>query len=136
MATGSDLSDADYRALADFRHAMRRFQAFSEAKALEVGLTPQQHQTLLAIRAAPPGDATIGYVADRLILKPHSATGLVDRLEAIGLVTREVTQEDRRRALIRLTVRAFDVLGVLSVAHREEIQRMRPMLSEIFDQLG
>lgn len=136
MATGSDLSDADYRALADFRHAMRRFQAFSEAKALEVGLTPQQHQALLAIRAAPPGDATIGYVADRLILKPHSATGLVDRLEAIGLVTREVTQEDRRRALIRLTVCAFDVLGALSVAHREEIQRMRPMLSEIFDQLG
>ncbi len=65
--------------------AIRRFMAFSETQAGGVGLTPQQHQALLAIRAAPGGMATIGFVAERLVLKPHSATGLVDRLEALGL---------------------------------------------------
>ena len=56
----SDLTDTDYAALAEFRFALRRFQVFSEAKAAEAGLTPQQHQTLLAIRAADPADATVG----------------------------------------------------------------------------
>ena len=74
----SSLTDADYLALAEFRFSLRQFQAFSEQKAEECGLTPQQHQALLVIRAAPAGTATIGYVAERLILKPHSATGLVE----------------------------------------------------------
>jgi Mn-dependent DtxR family transcriptional regulator len=38
------------------------------------------------IRAAPAGMATIGHVAERLILKPHSATGLVNRLVALDFV--------------------------------------------------
>lgn len=129
------LGDADYAALADFRHAIRRFQAFSEARAIEVGLTPQQHQALLAIRAAPSHQATVGYVADRLILKPHSATGLVDRLEAQGLVTREISQEDRRRALLRLTPAAFQILAELSATHRDELQRLKPLLSDILQQI-
>ena len=60
----------------DFRFSLRQFAAFSEAKAAECGLTPQQHQALLAIRTAPAGTATIGYVAARPILKPHAVTGL------------------------------------------------------------
>src|SRR3546814_13476577 len=38
----SDLIDIDYAALAEFRFALRRFQMFSETKAGEAGLTPQQ----------------------------------------------------------------------------------------------
>ena len=130
------LGDADYAALAAFRHAIRRFQAFSEARAIEIGLTPQQHQALLAIRGAAPGEATVGHVAERLILKPHSVTGLVNRLEALGLIARETADDDRRRALLRLTPKAYDLLGELSAIHREEIQRLRPLFSEIFDQLA
>lgn len=129
------LTDSDYAALASFRHAIRRFQAFSEACAAEVGLTPQQHQALLAIRAAGPDEATVGYVAERLILKPHSATGLVSRLEALGLVTRRTAASDRRRALLCLSDRAYALLVKLSGAHRDEIQRLRPLLAAIFDQL-
>ncbi|WP_421850220.1 MarR family winged helix-turn-helix transcriptional regulator [Novosphingobium sp.] len=130
------LDDADYVALASFRHALRSFLAFSEARAQEVGLTPQQHQALLAIRAADPGRATVGYVAERLILKPHSATGLIDRLEALGLVTRETGAGDRRRALLRLTGKAYRLLEDLSAVHRDEIQRLRPVLVEILGSLA
>jgi hypothetical protein len=51
-----DLADEDYTALADFRHALRQFLAFSEQAATTCGLTPQQHQALLAIagRATVP----------------------------------------------------------------------------------
>ncbi len=127
------LADEDYRALADFRHEIRRFQAFSEAHASNNGLSPQQHQALLAIRAADPDQATVGYIAERLILKAHSATGLVDRLDALGLIVREVSPDDRRRTLLRLTAKAYDILASLSTVHREEIRRLRPLLLEIFD---
>jgi DNA-binding MarR family transcriptional regulator len=136
VANARSLSDKDYAALADFRYAMRRFMAFSEAKAGEVGLTPQQHQALLAIKAAPAGMATIGFVAERLVLKPHSATGLIDRLEALELVTRSISPEDRRRALLALTARAEAVLSELTVAHRDEIQRLGPVLQQVLDRFG
>ena len=126
----ANLTDIDYAALAEFRFALRRFQIFSEAKAAEAGLTPQQHQALLAIRAADPDDATVGYVAQRLIVKPHSASELIDRLEAQGLVRREPTRSDRRRALIRLMPQAIGILSDLSAAHREEIRRLQPLLVE------
>lgn len=132
----SPLTDSDYAALADFRAALRGFLAFSEAKAGEVGLSPQQHQALLAIRGAEVGEATIGYVADRLILKPHSASELVHRLEALGLIVRRVGEQDRRRTLIALTDRAEALLATLSETHREEIRRLRPLLSDLLDRFG
>ncbi|MBJ7499439.1 MAG: MarR family transcriptional regulator [Sphingopyxis sp.] len=126
----SNSTDIDYAALAEFRFALRRFQVFSENKAAEAGVTAQQHQALLAIRAAAPDHASVGYVAQRLIVKPHSASELVDRLEAQGLVRREPMQSDRRRALLRLTPQALEILSGLSAAHREEIRRLQPLLVE------
>ncbi|MGE3745051.1 MAG: MarR family winged helix-turn-helix transcriptional regulator [Sphingomonadaceae bacterium] len=136
MKSRQGLDDVDYVAMADFRHALRRFQAFSEARAAEVGLTPQQHQALLAIRGAEPAEVTVGYIAERLILKPHSATGLIDRLEALGLITRIIASDDRRRAVLQLTPKAADVLARLSAAHREEIHRLKPLLIDLLAQLG
>jgi DNA-binding MarR family transcriptional regulator len=135
MIDNAALKDRDYVALADFRHALRRFQAFSAAKAAEAGLTPQQHQALLAIRAASPGEVTIGYVAERLILKPHSATGLVDRLEALGLVNRQATSDDRRRSVLHLTKKAEILLVSLSAVHRDEIGRLKCLLAELLDRI-
>jgi DNA-binding MarR family transcriptional regulator len=108
---------------------------FSEARAAEVGLTPQQHQALLAIRAAEPGTATIGNIAEWLMLKPHSASGLVDRLTALGLLERRASPSDRRQAQVVLTDRANTILAQLSVTHREEIRRLGPMLTGLIDRL-
>ena len=134
MAANS--TDIDYAALAEFRYALRRFQVFSETKAAEAGLKPQQHQALLAIRGAPPDEATVGYVARRLIVKPHSASELIDRLETLGLVRRELTQSDRRRTLLRLTPQALDILSILSAAHREELRQLQPLLVKHLSKLG
>src|SRR3546814_15678542 len=92
------LADADYAALADFRHALRQFQAFSEARATAQGLTPQQHQALLTIRAAAPDVPSVGHVHERLMLKPHSAPGLIDRLARLGLLERPHPPTARRPA--------------------------------------
>jgi len=134
--TRRSLTAADYGVLADFRYALRRFQAFSEAQAAALGLTPQQHQALLAIKAAPAEAATVGYLADRLVLKPHSASGLVDRLASLGLIERRTGSLDRRRALLRLTDKAEVVLSDLSLIHGEEIRRLRPLLIDLLGKLG
>ncbi len=127
--------EVDYAALADFRHALRQFLVFSERHAAEHGLTAQQHQALLAIRGAPSEAVTIGYVADRLAIKPHSASGLVERLEALGLVARSASKNDRRQALIELTPRSRALLDQLSATHREELRRLRPMLTALLARL-
>jgi DNA-binding MarR family transcriptional regulator len=135
MPSEKSLTDDDYSALADFRHALRQFLAFSEGHAAEYGLTPQQHQTLLAIRGASGAPVTIGYVAERLILRPHSATGLIDRLETLELVTRQPSSNDRRQALLHLTPKAEALLKRLSATHREEIIRVGPLLKDLLDRL-
>ncbi|WP_202814882.1 MarR family winged helix-turn-helix transcriptional regulator [Aureimonas sp. N4] len=82
------IDDEDYCALALFRRQLRSFLSFSEGAAAEAGLTAQQHQALLAIRAAAERSLPVGELADQLHLRPHSATGLVDRLARLGLVER------------------------------------------------
>jgi DNA-binding MarR family transcriptional regulator len=129
----SKLTDADYAALAGFRYALREFKAFSEGRVAEFGLTPQQHQALLAIRGADQRGVSIGYIAERLILKPHSASGLVARLEALGLIKRRPSPADRRLTLLELTPEATRLLEQLSVIHRDEILRLRPLLSTLLE---
>ena len=132
----SELADRDYLLLAEFRYALRRFLAFSEQEAAACGLTPQQHQALLAIRGSDEREVTVGYLAQRLMLKPHSATGLVDRLEALGLLERSSSNIDRRQAVLRLTDRAGDLLMTLSAAHRDELTRIRPVLAALLTELA
>ena len=130
------LDDGDYAALAEFRAVLRKFLAFSEQRANEVGLSAQQHQALLAIRGAEDARATVGYIADRLILKPHSASELVHRLEKLSLIERKAATNDRRKSFIVLTEHANALLAQLSLTHREEIERMKPLLSDLLDRFG
>jgi len=130
----AELTEADYAALAEFRFSLRQFQAFSEERAAECGLTPQQHQALLVIRAAK-AEPTVGHVAERLILKPHSATGLIDRLVALGLVERRASSPDRRKTVLVLTGAAHSLLQQLGVTHREEVRRLRPLLVSLLQRL-
>lgn len=130
-ATGA----VDYAALSDFRHALRCFLLFSEQRAAEHGLTAQQHQALLAIRGASEAQVTIGFLAERLAIKPHSASGLVERLRALDLVTRVTAAQDRRQVLIALTPRARELLARLSATHQEELRRLRPMFTALLTRL-
>ena len=110
---------------------MRRFTHFSEDAAKASGLTPQQHQALLAIRAAQDSAISIGDLAEALFIQPHSASELADRLGAVGLVERRPDEKDRRVMKLHLTQAAEEALLSLSVAHRDELRRLRPLLSDL-----
>ena len=134
--TKSTVSQEEYETLAAFRYQLRLFTHFSEAAAHRVGLTPQQHQALLAIKGFPERDyVTIGELAERLQIKHHSAVGLVDRLVAQELVIREAATEDRRQVYISLTARGMELLSELTVAHKEELRRMSVILQKLLEQI-
>jgi DNA-binding MarR family transcriptional regulator len=131
------LGPAEYQALAGFRHALRRFLAFSESAARAVGLSPRQHQALLAVKGAPPGGRlTIGDLAATLGVRHHSAVGLVDRLAALGLLARRTDARDRRRIHLALTGRGARRLAGLAAVHRLELRRLRPELEALLRSLG
>jgi DNA-binding MarR family transcriptional regulator len=137
VAVARRLDRRDYQTLAEFRHLLQRFLAFSETAAREAGLAPRQHQALLAIKGFPrDGGVTIHDLAERLCIRHHSAVELVDRLAEAGLVQRRHDPDDRRRVLLDLTRAAEQRLASLSAIHVDELQRLRPALLEILGAVG
>lgn len=123
------LTQHDFCVLADFRYHIRRFLRFSELAAQAEGLESQQHQFLLAIEGTSGPEApTMGYIASRLLIHPHSAVGLADRLEERGLLERIRGGGDRRQVRLRLTAAGTETLTRLSALHRRELDDSGPEL--------
>jgi DNA-binding MarR family transcriptional regulator len=131
------LSKAHYRLLATFRYHLRRFLHFSEHAAKNAGLTPRQHQALLAIKGFPDRESiTIGDLAEQLHIAHHSAVGLVDRSVKQRLIARQPSPHDRRQVYVKLTSRGSKILEQLSGVHRAEIQRLGPRLESLLESLN
>lgn len=126
------MREADYTALAQFRYQLRTFLAFSETTAQSAGLTPQQHQALLAIKGlADPNGASVGDIARFLLIRHHTAVELVDRMAKLQLIGREADPEDARRVLVKLTATGEQKLRSLSRIHLDELSAAAPALARI-----
>ena len=127
------LTDVEYQQLLEFRDRLRSFLRWSEARARSVGLSPAQHQLLLAIRGHRDGPPTISDVADHLLIRHHSAVGAVDRAVAAGLVERRDDPGDRRIVRLSLTERGAELLATLTLTHQhvEELARLRDQLEPL-----
>ena len=122
----------EYQQLAAFRQALREFMRFSEVAAEKSGLTAQNYQALLILRACPQdGRVTINDLAQQLLIRHNSAVGLVDRLAGQGLVAREPSAEDGRKVYLRLTAKGDRLLERLAEVHREELRRIAPELEKL-----
>jgi DNA-binding MarR family transcriptional regulator len=131
------LNRTDYEALAAFRHALRRFLAFSESNARNAGMTPQQHQALLSIKAGYEGRQSInvGELAAHLLIEKHSAAELVDRLESAGLVKRGKSKQDRRVVMLTVTAKGERLLAALSKNNLDELRMAAPIVSKLVRRL-
>jgi DNA-binding MarR family transcriptional regulator len=131
------LDQSRYETLAALRHALRRFLGFSETAARAAGITPQQHQALLAIKGRPgPGRAGVGDVARSLLVRPHSAVELTERLERMGLIVRPRATTDRRRVELHLTPRGERALARLTESHLRELRTLGPAIGGLLSELG
>lgn len=131
------VSDTDYRKLAAFRAALRRFLRKSEEIVQAAGFTPQQHQTLLAIKGfGGEAQPTIKDVATLLQIRHNSAVGLISRLEARGYLRRTASQGDRRCVFLELTRKGEGMLRRLTQAHRAELQHIGPEIRRLLTGLA
>ena len=112
----------EYEELLGFRTTLRRFLRWSEEQARAAGLTPAQHQLLLAIKGHPGKEApTVGELADYLVTKHHSVVELINRAVAAGLVERRRDEVDGRVVHLVLTPLGEERIEALSRLALEEL---------------
>jgi DNA-binding MarR family transcriptional regulator len=130
------LDQADFERLLELRTGLRRFLRWSEERAQAAGITPARHQLLLAIRGHPdPDGPTVGEIADYLVLRHHSAVGLIDRAEADGLVERRSDPVNRSVVRVVLTQASRDKLEQLSQIHLQELAHLDPTMQALWEAL-
>jgi len=95
----------------------------------EHGLTESQYNVLRILRGEGQ-PLPILEVANRLITAVPGITGVIDRLEGMGLVQRSRSAEDRRVVYVAITDRGIDVLNTLdepvSKLHKSLIGHLAP----------
>jgi DNA-binding MarR family transcriptional regulator len=127
------LSQSDFQHLLQLRTGLRHFLRSSERQAEKAGMTPTQHQLLLAIRGHPdPAGPTVLDIADYLVLRHHSAVGLIDRAAAAGLVRRRRDRRSRSSVRLTLTSAGIEKLDALVEAHREELAQLAPTMRALW----
>jgi DNA-binding MarR family transcriptional regulator len=106
-----------------------RFQIRFTRLFREYGVTPSQYNVLRVLRGEGRPLPCLE-VAERLVAAVPAITGLIDRLEALGLVTRERSTEDRRVVYVAITPGGLDLLGKLDQPvlglHRTLIGHLSP----------
>ena len=129
MSIDQEITLSQYQSLAEFRYQLRRFLHFSEQVARSVGLEPQQHQLLLALKGLPNGRAaTVSELAERLQIQHHSTVELINRMVDRNLLERSRDESDQRKVIIHLTPYGEEVLRKLSLLHRTELRSSGPEL--------
>jgi DNA-binding MarR family transcriptional regulator len=127
-----ELTRGDFENLLAFRNGLRRFLHWSQTQAREAGLTPAQHQLLVAIKGHPGGESpTISDLAGYLLLRHHSVVELVDRAAAAGLVERQADPRDGRVTRISLTADGEQRLRRLATTHLNELRNLAPVLDHL-----
>ena len=128
-----ELNPRQYRALAKFRYALRAFLSFSESASRSSGVTTQQYQALLVIKASATEAVSIRELADEMLLKHNNTVQLVDRLVEAGLVRREQSRIDRRAVELTLTAKGEKQIAHLAAVHFRALIARLDELTDIFE---
>ena|ERR1051326_8862704 len=76
-------------------------------------ITGQQYNVLRILRGAEPDGLPTLIIAERVIQNTPGITRMIDRLEAKGLVAREIRPHDRRCVYCRITKKGLRLLELL-----------------------
>jgi len=122
-------TEAAFRELIRTRGLLERVQQTYFA---QFGLTGSQWAILRHLhRAEEEGQVGLRLtdLSDRLLLRPPSVTGVVDRLERAGLVVREGSPTDLRAKQVMLTERGREIIDRVLAVHGEQIESVLGGLS-------
>ena len=119
--TTTDVKLAAWRSLITTHVALAN--ALGEHLEAATGLKPEWYEVLLHLYESDGGRLRMHELAERRLLSRSSATRLIDRMSAAGLVERGVCEDDRRGTWVALTdvgVAEFKVAGRI---HLQDIER-------------
>ncbi len=111
-------------------HAIRRLQQIAvgifHQEAQELGMTPVQYAVLQTVHNHPGTDQRT--LAGLIALDTSNTASVVDRLEARGLITRQVSPQDRRVRLLELTQEGEKLLqDVIPCMERAQQRILEPL---------
>lgn len=84
---------------------------------------PQWYDALAALDRAPQDSLVPSDIERSLLLTQCTTSRLIDRLEAEGLVSREINPDDRRRQTIHLTDSGRGLLGRMWPVYAAAVER-------------
>ena len=90
-----------------------KVRTFFETVCAPFRITGQQYNVLRILRGAEPSGLPTLTIAERMIERTPGITRMIDRLEAKGLVEREVRPHDRRCVYCRITKKGLNLLRLL-----------------------
>jgi DNA-binding MarR family transcriptional regulator len=117
VATDDDMADA----LMTVSRALVGI-AVRSVNAAPIEVTLVQHRLLVLL--ATGGDQTVGALADQLAVNASNASRLCDRLQRLGLVTRDRSSRDGRAVDVSLTTSGHHLLETVRAHRRQEIQQV------------
>lgn len=85
----------------NLRRVVKALQEYSSSVEKQFGITGPQLWALWELNRRGP--MSLKALAERMHLDPSTVTGVVDRLQKKGLVSREADPADRRRVVLDLT---------------------------------
>jgi DNA-binding MarR family transcriptional regulator len=129
-AAGNGSADTAFRSLIKTLGLLKRVM---EPYFSRFGISGSQWGVLVTLhRAADEGEPSLRLtdLGDRLLVRPPSVTGVVDRLERMGLVARTESPSDHRSKLVSLTAGGKDLVRRVLEEHPAQVQQALAGLSE------
>ncbi len=118
QTTAQEPSLTSVRALV---RAYQAFSSYSETFVRQYGLTPAQFDVIATLGNTQ--GLSMGDIGEKTLITKGTLTGVVDRLEQKGLVTRETPPENRRSVIVQLTAEGQALFEQVFPAHIGDIKR-------------
>lgn len=112
------------------REIVRSYQAFDNYSAPHIksmNLTPPQFDVIATLANQPP--MTCKTLGDKTLITKGTLTGILDRLEAKGLIARKANEEDARSQKIMLTPTGQEIFEHTFPAHMQHLEKAFSQLS-------
>jgi DNA-binding MarR family transcriptional regulator len=120
---------ADAETLADIFTVLQRSFALTISKELTGGQVSFPQYLLLSFLAHTPAPLNMTEIATRMRHTTAAATGLVDRLEKLGLARRRNAAQDRRIVLVHITAKGSQLVTTVREDMVANILRLMGVLT-------
>jgi len=114
--------------LDELNGAVRLLRCASTGRMVKQGISMTHLHVMWRLEES--GELPMSRLADYLDVALSNATGLVDRMEERGLVTRSRVSDDRRVVLVRLTSSGQDILDEVQIMKRDLMNGILERLDE------